>query len=173
MEKNLTINAILACDRNHGIGKSGKLPWPHSDADMKWFYNNTKNGVVVMGRKTYDSIGAVPLSKRENIVVTNNKDYKTNAEKHDNLVIVADNPLDIPELLGDLQAVHQGKNIWIIGGAEIYKQTLPYCKNIYISRFHGNFDCDTFIPSHFVDGYLKMASDDRNKECTFEIWSKL
>jgi len=66
----MTINAILAHDEYYGIGKEGKLPWKHSPADMKWFRDCTKGHVVIMGRKTWESIRSTNLPGRINIVVT-------------------------------------------------------------------------------------------------------
>lgn len=66
----MTVNAILACDTEHGIGKNGGLPWPHNPADMKWFADNTRDGVVVMGRKTWDSLGNMRLKGRVNVVLS-------------------------------------------------------------------------------------------------------
>ena len=67
------IKAILACDEEWGIGKDGDLPWPHNSADLKWFKDNTVNGIVVMGKSTWDSLPRKPLPKRKNIVVTRTK----------------------------------------------------------------------------------------------------
>ena len=66
----MMIRAILACDENWGIGKSGALPWPHNPADLKWFKASTLNHTIVMGKATWDSLPVKPLSNRVNVVVS-------------------------------------------------------------------------------------------------------
>src|SRR6056297_2869461 len=70
------IRAILACDEDWGIGKNGDLPWPHNPADLKWFKQCTDGGVVVMGRKTWESLPRKPLPNRMNYVITSDPDIE-------------------------------------------------------------------------------------------------
>jgi dihydrofolate reductase len=69
----MTVKAILAHDEKYGVGKNGGLPWPHNPADMKWFRECTDGHIVIMGRKTWESLGNKKLPNRTNIVVTRSK----------------------------------------------------------------------------------------------------
>src|SRR6056300_500811 len=101
------IRAILACDDNWGIGKDGGLPWPHNPADLKWFKQCTDGGVVVMGRKTWESLPRKPLPNRENVVITRRDD------------IEADVVVDMDSALKILPQMNFTNDVWIIGGAQI------------------------------------------------------
>ena len=115
------INAILACDTKYGIGKNGKLPWPYNSEDMKWFKRYTLGDVIVMGRKTWESIGSTCLPNRINVVVTSNELFLP----EDELPIVSAALNGIPKLLKDLEHKYPDRNIWVIGGSNIYKEAFP------------------------------------------------
>lgn len=160
----MTINAIMAMDLNGGIGKNNALPWPHNHHDMKWFRENTIGGVVVMGRKTWESIGSKPLKYRKNIVITNGQ--------------VEGSPDDIyfgdmGKVLQTIQSDNPGKTIWVMGGAEIYRQALPYCDNLYLSKFKETFNCDTFIDPELLKPFSKLITCViPHNDLTFTAWSK-
>lgn len=162
----MTVNAILACDENWGIGKNNDLPWPRNDYDMKWFKENTFNGVVVMGRKTWQSIGCKPLPGRVNCVVSS--DTSTIEGSPDVYIAGLD-----PNVLIQLRDKYFPQKIWIIGGSMIYKQTIPYCDFVYLTRFNGTYDCDTFIDPSLLSSFVEMASVQKTPECTFSIWRRL
>lgn len=165
----MTVNAILAHDDKHGIGKDGYLPWPHNAADMKWFRDNTKNGVVIMGRKTWESIGSKKLSNRINVVVSNGKFLHPNEGGPDH-VLEGDLGSAVKVLLPNL---YPELKLWIIGGANIYEQTLPFCDNIYLTHFKGDYECDAFVPiNKYLSGYSRMAKKDQD-DLTFSIWSRV
>lgn len=159
----MTINAILAHDDNYGIGKDGDLPWPRQPEDMKWFQDCTIGHVVVMGRKTWESLGNKKLPKRTNIVITRSK--------------IKGNPDGIyygemSKLLQVLKMEYPDLKIWIIGGADIYKQALHFCDNIYLTHIPGNYECDTFVPmKEYINGYIELAKKERDG-LTFSIWRK-
>lgn len=158
------VNAILAMDDRYGIGKDGKLPWPHNPADMKWFRDSTKKGIVVMGRKTWESIGAKKLPDRINIVVSS-----SNVEGEPDGKYAG----DIYALIKALKIEYPNRKIWIIGGANIYEQALPFCDNIHLTHIPGDYDCDAFVPmNRFLDGYLPMAKKEQDG-ITFSIWSRI
>jgi dihydrofolate reductase len=103
---------LIACmDLNHLIGFDGKIPWNHP-ADLKRFKNITTNNVVVMGRKTYESIGK-PLPNRDNIIVS-----------HNAMTIPGTTVCTMSYLLDNLKNLSEDKKVWIIGGKDIYKQAL-------------------------------------------------
>jgi dihydrofolate reductase len=160
----MTVSAILAHDDKYGIGKNGELPWPHNDADMKWFRECTNGHVVVMGRKTWESLGNKKLPKRTNIVVTHSEIEGSPDGKYFG---------DVSKLISMLKMEYPGLKIWIIGGADIYKQTLHLCDHIYLTHFKGNYECDTFVPmNEYLPGYCEMAKKEKNN-LTFTIWKRI
>jgi dihydrofolate reductase len=160
---NMTVNAILAHDNKYGIGKDGVLPWPHSSADMKWFRECTNGHIVIMGRKTWESIGSKNLPKRMNIVVTRSE--------------IIGSPKytwfgDMKELIENLKMEYPNLKIWIIGGADIYRQTLHLCDNIFVTKIDGDYDCDAFVDMNmYLNGYDKTAVN-KQDGLEFSIWSK-
>ncbi len=127
------VSLILAVSDNHVIGKDNKLPW-RLPADMKHFVSLTKGNVVIMGRKTFDSLKK-PLTERVNIVITRKMDFKAEG------IIICSSLED---------ALKKGKEfsekeIFIIGGSEIYRQSLDLADRIYLTRIHHHFDGDTYF----------------------------
>lgn len=160
----MTVNAILAHDDKHGIGKDGKLPWPHNPADMKWFRDCTNGHVVVMGRKTWESLDNKKLPNRTNIVVTNSEFVGEPDRKYSG---------EIDKLIRALKTEYPHLKIWIIGGAEVYKQTLNLCDSIYTTHIKGDFVCDAFVPlNEYLVGYTRLAKKEQNG-LTFSIWSRI
>lgn len=160
----MVVKAILACDSEGGIGKNGGLPWPHSSEDMKWFRENTEGGIVVMGRKTWESIGCRPLPRRKNIIITNTRvhgDY--DAVYHG----------EMQRVLQTIQSDHPSVDVWIIGGGEIYRQALPFCDEVYLTRFYEKYDCDTFVDPMLMKPFQKLIRDQKGEGCSFSVWSKL
>ena len=131
------LSIIVAMANNNIIGKDNQLIW-HLPADLRHFKNLTTGHTIVMGRKTYESIGR-PLPNRKNIVITQNTDYQAEGCKilHNKGTISLD-------LLKDLDLTKQ--EIFIIGGAEIYRQFLPFVDKIYLTEVKGTFEGDTFFP---------------------------
>jgi dihydrofolate reductase len=130
--KDLVISIVVAISENNAIGKNNQLLW-HLSADLKHFKEITSGHTIIMGRKTYDSIGK-PLPNRRNIVISRNTD------------------LILPgvEVVG---SVHEAlalctseKEVFMIGGAEIYKQSLPITQKIYLTTVHQTFEADAFFP---------------------------
>ena len=140
----MSVNAILAVDANFGIGRNNGLPWPHESEDMKWFRDNTKDSVVIMGRKTWESIGCRPLPKRINIVITNSSiqgDYDA--------VYYG----DMGKVLQTIQMDYPNKELWVIGGANIYKQAIPFCKHVYLTQFNDAYECDTMLDKSMMNDF--------------------
>jgi len=140
----MTVRAIFAADDTWGIGKNGTLPWPKNSADLKWFRECTEGDVVMMGRRTWeDPKLPKPLPNRYNIVVSDQ-----GIASHDtrpNIVIKRD---QVKKYIDQFE-----KDVWIIGGAQLLRGSLPYVEEIWVSHIQGGiFDCDTFIevsPSEF------------------------
>lgn len=142
------IAIVVAISENNGIGKDNQLLW-HLPADLKHFKEITTGHAIIMGRKTFDSIGK-PLPNRRNIVVTRNKDLKI-----ENVEVV--------NQLGDaISLCTDEKDVFIIGGAEIYKQALSLCNQIYLTRVHENFEADVFFPE------INASEWNETEKITFE-----
>lgn len=164
----MSVNAILACDKNWGIGRNNGLPWPRNDYDMKWFRENTLDGVVVMGRKTWESIGSKPLPKRINIVVTSRDLINDGDTKPD---ATWSGPMY--ECIQYLKSTYVDRKIWIIGGADVYKQTVPYCDHVYLTRFNDSYNCDAFFDPSQLGGFIEMSKTEKVPGCSFSIWSRI
>ena len=160
----MTINAIVACDLEYGIGKNNGLPWPRNKEDMKWFKDNTEYGVVVMGRKTWESIGCRPLKNRVNIVVSRSKVYGDCNEIYYG---------EMQKVLQNIEMNHRGKTVWVIGGADIYRQALPFCDNLYLTQFQNKYDCDTHLDPVWFDRYQDLVKEVDKNECVFKILRKI
>jgi len=127
-------NIIVAMDQNSGIGKDNKIPWRLNE-DMKTFKSLTKGNCIVMGRKTFESIGR-PLKNRINIVLTEKKDYKQKG------VLVANDVSDVLNIMKE----YGDKDLFVCGGSRVYRSFMPLADNIYITLVSIKCDCDT----HFV-----------------------
>lgn len=159
----MTIAAIVATDLNNAIGKDNKLLW-HLPADLKFFKNTTIGCPVIMGRKTYESIGRL-LPGRKNIIITRNTDYHvTGAEIHTSVE-------------GAIKYCTEEK-IFIIGGAEIFKLTMPLTTEIYRTVVRSEFEADVFIPEINKNDFKMVweechAADEKNKyDYCFQKWER-
>ena len=143
------VNIIAAISNNGVIGKDNKLPW-HLPADLKHFKELTTGHTVVMGRKTFESIGK-PLPSRTNVVLTRDRSFK-----HDGVLVTH-----------DFSAIHKIKGeVFIIGGSAIYELFINEADRLYITRIHATIHGDThfpYIPNHFeLRSYKYRKSDDKN-----------
>lgn len=137
------ISAIVAVDNNWGIGANGDL-LAHIPDDLKFFKQITMGHVVVMGRKTWDSLPNKPLKDRFNVIVTRNQ------EKYCDLADTASNymSLGMEETKKLIKNPFGTSNVFIIGGGEIYKQLLPFCEHVYVTKINKSFDnADIFFPN--------------------------
>lgn len=135
------ISIIAAYNNKRAIGKDGKIPW-HLPEDLKRFKDLTMNHPIIMGRKTWESIGK-PLPGRRSVVVTRDSDkvYPKGVEVVHSLrsaVIGA-------------QEYYLNDEIFIIGGEEIYRQALPKADKMYLTHIHNDSDGDTFFPDFDMD----------------------
>ena len=132
---------IVAHDIDLAIGYKGQIPW-HLKEDLKQFKEHTINKRILMGRVTFESIGR-PLPNRHTIVVSNSI-YKENSE---NVSYIS----DLSSFL--IENKDSEEEIMVCGGANIYKECLPYCKKMYISLVDGKHLADTFFPKYDVSDY--------------------
>jgi dihydrofolate reductase len=128
------LTIIVATDSQRGIGINNTLPWKLAE-DMAHFKRLTTGNTIIMGRKTFDSIGR-PLPNRRNIVITRNADWR-----HDGVETAhsLEEVRRLVEATGDAQA-------FIIGGAEIYAQALPMADVVVQTEIDASYDCDAFFP---------------------------
>jgi dihydrofolate reductase len=139
------ISFIVAMDDNRVIGKNNQLPW-HLPEDLKFFKKVTMGHPIAMGRKTHESIGRL-LPGRENIIITRNMDYQREG---------ATVFYSIKDFVEYCQG--QEEETFVIGGAEIFKETFPHCDRLYLTYIHEEFDGDTFFPKFdFKDWELKSS----------------
>lgn len=145
------MNLIVAVDKNWAIGYAGDL-LAKIPEDQKFFRKKTTGTVIIMGRKTLESMpGGRPLPNRLNIVITHQKDYKK-----DNTIVVS----SIDEAL-EAAAGYQEKDIFVIGGESIYRQMLERCTVAYITKIDHAYVADTFFPclDELEDWKLTAVSD--------------
>ncbi len=128
------LSIIVAKAKNNVIGKDNKLIW-HIPEDLKRFKALTTGHTIIMGRKTFESLGRV-LPNRYHVVLSNNPDFNVDNE---NVEVIYDISL-LDKYIND-----DNEN-FVIGGATIYKLLMPYCKKMYITQINQDFDGDTFFP---------------------------
>lgn len=126
------ITIIAAIARNNALGKNNKLIW-HLPADLKRFKNITNGHHIIMGRKTFESLGK-PLPNRTTIIITRNKNYKVK----DCIVVNS--------LKEALEKANADENPYILGGAEIYKQAMNLADQLDVTWIHHEFQADAFFP---------------------------
>lgn len=147
------LSLIVAMGNDRLIGIKNQMPW-HLPADLKHFKAITLGKPVIMGRKTYESIGK-PLPKRHNIVVTRNQDYQL-----ETATVVHDLP-------AALKAAGDVPECMIIGGAQLYKQALPLADTLYLTFVDVDADGDAYFPAWPADEWQEVSreshrADERN-----------
>ena len=152
----MIISLIVAMDEKRGIGKDGRLPWRLS-SDLKRFRELTMGHHMIVGRKTFESIGK-PLPGRQTIVVTGNLTFKPDRCFVTNSVQAA---FALAQERGEPE-------VFVIGGAEIYAQVLDVAERIYLTQVHAEVDADTFFPELKHDRWTEtqstfQAADERNQ----------
>lgn len=125
------LHLIVAHARNGAIGIDGKLPW-YLPEDLKHFKRTTLGKPVIMGRKTWESLGR-PLPGRKNVVITRQADY------------VAEGACVVPTIEAALEAVKDEPVAFILGGAQIYEQTLPLVKVAHVTVINADYDADAYF----------------------------
>ena len=144
------LKAIAAMSLNHVIGKENTIPW-HIPEDFKFFKQTTMGHVLIMGRKTYESIGR-PLPGRKTVVLTQNPNKFKN------------------ELISTIQEIEELKNIpldenqsiFVCGGAAVYKELLPHCSDLYLTLVNKEIEGDTLFPEfkHLFEEHATIQEND-------------
>jgi dihydrofolate reductase len=158
------ISIIVAASANNVIGARGDLPWRLSD-DLKRFKAITMGKPIVMGRKTWESIGRA-LPGRQNIVITRRQSF------------VADGCDVVNSVDEALSAAGDVGEIVVIGGSQVYELFLPAAQRLYLTRVHADVDGDAFFPAIDEDEWQLVseemhAADERNEfDCSFRIYER-
>jgi dihydrofolate reductase len=163
----MIISLVVAASKNNAIGKDNKLLWCLPN-DMKYFKNVTWGMPVVMGRKSFDSLGK-PLKGRKNIVITRQSDWNVEGT-------IPIKSLDDAQFLVKNMDV---KEMMVIGGGEIFRMAFEKAKRIYITRVDAELEGDTFFP--VIDPRIwKLVSqkdhgaDEKNKYAySFQVWERI
>ena len=143
----MKISLIVAMATNRVIGLDNKMPW-HLSADLKKFKAITMGAPILMGRKTYESIGR-PLPGRNNIIISRNLDYQQAG-----CLVFNDINTAIETSSKDAD------EIFIIGGAELYKAILPLANNLYLTLINQDFNGDTFFPEIDFNAWTEVSRED-------------
>lgn len=143
------ITAVVAIASNYAIGKNNQLLW-HLPNDLKHFKNITAGGTVIMGRKTFDSVGK-PLPKRRNIVIT----------RQDIEIEGCEVVKSIDEAIALCKTEDE---VFIVGGAEIYRQAMHLTNRIYLTIVHQSFDADTFFPEIDYKDWKETEREDHEAD---------
>ncbi len=146
----MKLSLIVAMAANHVIGHDNRLPW-HLPADLKHFRATTLGKPVLMGRRTWESIGR-PLPGRTNIVITRNADY------------AAAGCVVVHSLDEALSAAGDAGEVMVIGGAELYRQALPQADTIYLTLVHGGFEGQTRFPDWQPDDWREIERIDHEPD---------
>lgn len=139
------VSIIVAVANNGVIGKDNQLIW-HLPADLKYFKNLTTGHHIIMGRKTFESIGK-PLPNRTSIIITSNKNY------HQEGCLVANS------LEEAIAKVKYDEELFIIGGGTIYEQALPIADKLYVTEVHANIEGDVFFPEIHSNIWEKTSEE--------------
>lgn len=146
-----SLSILVAMAKNGVIGKNNGLPW-HLPADLKHFKSLTMGHTLIMGRKTYESIGR-PLPGRTNIIVTSQTDFKVTGT-----IVV--HSLDEALLMGTLSDTSsQNCERFIIGGANLYRQTIALSQRMYITEIQRAFDGDTYFPAYDPEEWREKSRE--------------
>lgn len=158
----ITVAHIVAVAKNDVIGVNNALPWDIPE-DMKFFREKTKGRALIMGRKTYESVGH-PLPQRLNVVVTRQPDYKVDAP---NVIVKPDLKSALKHCKS--QTSKYGEEIFIIGGGEIFKESMNLVDVIYLTRIHKDFPGDIRYPKVDPKFFDLVERRDRHEPVEFSF----
>jgi dihydrofolate reductase len=157
-------NIIVAMANNGCIGKDNDLPW-RLPADLKFFKKTTLGHTILMGRKTFESIGSKPLPGRKNVVITRDVNFKSEG-------------VDIYHSIDKALEQLIDEDIFIIGGAQIYEQTLQLTDFLYITRVNTTLDGDAYFPEisssnwKLIQEEMHPIDEKNHLEMRFQVYQK-
>jgi len=155
------ISIIVAFDENRLIGADNKLPW-HFKEDLQYFKEITTGHDIFMGRRTFESILSYqnkPLSNRHHYVATSTAEYE----------------IDAVTTVSDVESFIKGyppnKELFVIGGAKIYEQLLPFANRLYITHVHNTYEGDTWFPDIELDEWKILSKREADQLC-FAVYER-
>lgn len=149
----MNISLILAHDRKNGIGNDNAMPWAGKiPRDMSRFKKITSGHPIIMGRKTFESIGR-PLPNRMNIVLTRDRTWRAKG------VWRASSIIDACDIAGK-----ENDELFIIGGEQLFREALPLANRMYITKIDAEFPCDTFFPKYDVKEWIVSCRKSFDKD---------
>ncbi len=157
----MILSHIVACSENYVIGNKGKLPW-HIPEDYRFFKQTTQGHTIIMGRKTYESLGK-PLPNRRHIVITKSKDFIKKVDKKTLVVSSVKASIEVAKKY----SFSKKEEVFIIGGGEIYYQTLDLVDRIYLTLIHETYPGDTFYPKFDKKLFKERSRKLRNEKKPF------
>src|SRR5262249_7601011 len=156
----MMLSAIAAMAKNRVIGKDGVLPWRIPE-DFKFFKNKTTGHIMIMGRKTFESLGG-PLPNRLHVVITRQRDYHP-AGAH--VFHSVDKALEFCRQ----QTTKWGDEVFIVGGGEIYREMLPVTDRIYLTEIHQDFDGDARFPEFSAQDFREVERSPRIEPVAYDF----
>jgi len=144
-----SISLIVACDENQLIGRNGDLPWRLPN-DLKHFKALTLGKTILMGRKTWDSLGR-PLPQRENWVLTRDAAFAAEGCR-------------VFNKLDDALSAHTKGELMVIGGADLYRQALLHAQRLYLTQVHTKEHGDTWFPDFSNAGFREISRTDHSAD---------
>ena len=162
----MNITLVVAASLNNAIGKDNQLLW-HLPKDMRFFKNTTWALAILMGRKTFESMGSKLLPGRLNIILTTQQDLKIEGAQVVNTM----------EQAIDLANKKDYKELMVIGGGQVYEMALPLANKIWLTRVHTTIDGDTFFPSlgtawEKQSTEINHADEKHAFDFDFECWQR-
>ena len=162
----MNITLVVAASENNAIGLNNQLLW-HLPKDMRFFKNTTWGMPILMGRKTFESMGSKPLNGRLNIIITRNKNWV-----NEDITVV--HTLD--EAIS-LATKFSYKELLVIGGGEIYEMALPLAEKIWLTRVHTTIEGDVYFPKlnaewEMVSSTQNVADEKHKFSFDFECWKR-
>ena len=146
----MKISIVVAMASNRAIGLNNTMPW-HLSADLQYFIKITMGKPILMGRRTFESIGR-PLPGRTNIIISRNKNYK-----HEGCLVY--NSIDEA-----LEICRVDEEVMLVGGACFYETILPVADRIYLTQIHRHFQGDTFFPEFDSNSWREIERKDINDD---------
>jgi len=146
----MNLSIIVAKATNNVIGNNNTLIW-HLPSDLKYFKKLTTGNTIIMGRKTFDSIGK-PLPNRRNVIITRNSNLKIEGCEVVNSLEEA------------IQLSSSDENVFIVGGADIYRQSMTMAQTLYVTEVHAEFNGDSYFPEIEPSKWIEIKREDHNAD---------
>ncbi|UJF34429.1 dihydrofolate reductase [Paenibacillus hexagrammi] len=156
----MSLSFIFAMDRNGAIGKDNKLPW-HLPADLQFFKRVTMGHTILMGRKTYESIGK-PLPGRKNVILTQNREFQAEG-------------CAIVHTVQEVKEQWKDEDLYVIGGAEIFRLLLADADRMYITYINHEFEADSYFTEFDLSEWSLVSEEqgERNEKNPYEYYFRI